>query len=396
MPLFAVGLLAAPAALSASSSRLIPEREWRLAAELHRSRVRRLLSPGFAPAPPPALTKRGEPSARMAGAADGFRKLDAAHPVFNFFEQYYGVTGGKGPRRLARWSPPLESPGGVLLEAATADDLGDGTLHLRGAQVLDGGGGVLYDPAACVPADASPFLWHRDVLAATEAAPPITSCYGLHEWAMLYHPEGAPEPPSARYQGSALQLRVDRETLNAAVEGGVSCTHVDALRFFAPAAARHNRHGGRLERIDQLRLEQPGCVHAHMDLLKAALRLSPWLPAELLADALEVAIAARSLDVAASPYDASAYGLPPIRVELPSGRDEYRAAQVELMHRAAPVRAALRAAFDAYLQAAFCPADVAAAEAAPGEDRFAVATPAGPPWRKALLQRPERTSLPKR
>lgn len=84
MPLFAVGLLAAPAALSASSSRLIPEREWRLAAELHRSRVRRLLSPGFAPAPPPALTKRGEPSARMAGAADGFRKLDAAHPVFNF------------------------------------------------------------------------------------------------------------------------------------------------------------------------------------------------------------------------------------------------------------------------------------------------------------------------
>ena len=35
-------------------------------------------------------------------------------------------------------------------------------------------------------------------------------------------------------------------------------------------------------------LEQPGCVHAHMDLLKMSLRLAPWLEAELLADCLEV------------------------------------------------------------------------------------------------------------
>ena len=36
-------------------------------------------------------------------------------------------------------------------------------------------------------------------------------------------------------------------------------------------------------------MEQPGCVHAHMDLLKMALRISPYLEAELLADCLEVA-----------------------------------------------------------------------------------------------------------
>ena len=35
---------------------------------------------------------------------------------------------------------------------------------------------------------------------------------------------------------------------------GLRCTHVDALRFFAPAAAPLNHHGSFLEREDQLRL----------------------------------------------------------------------------------------------------------------------------------------------
>ena len=43
-----------------------------------------------------------------------------------------------------------------------------------------------------------------------------------------------------------------------------------------------------------------------------ALRLSPYLEAELVADCLEIALAARSLDVAASPYDATDWGLPPV------------------------------------------------------------------------------------
>jgi hypothetical protein len=33
----------------------------------------------------------------------------------------------------------------------------------------------------------------------------------------------------------------------------------DALRFFAPAAGPLNHHGASLERMDQLRLEQPAC-----------------------------------------------------------------------------------------------------------------------------------------
>ena len=102
-----------------------------------------------------------------------------------------------------------------------------------------------------------------------------------------------------------------------------------------------------------------------MDLLKMALRLSPYLEAELVADCLEIALAARSLDVAASPYDATDWGLPPVSpkpnpnpipnanananpnpnppqvcIETAEGRQSYRRQQEALMRRAAPVRAA--------------------------------------------------------
>ena len=111
------------------------------------------------------------------------------------------------------------------------------------------------------------YVWYREVLGRTLGPDraPVLHCYGLHEWAMQYQPAGARPPPSATYQAHAMPLRVDRATINAAVERkGVSCTHVDALRFFAPAAAPLNSHGATLERVDQLRLEQPACVHAHM------------------------------------------------------------------------------------------------------------------------------------
>lgn len=229
----AVSAVAHPPVLHAGV-RVIPEAHWRASACAHADRVRSLLEPGMLPPAPACLTKKGLPSSRASTPADGWRPLDSAHPVFNFFEQYYGVAGGKGTRRLARWSAPVGEGGcAVLLEGATASDMGSGTLHLRGATVVEAGevgpAGVLYDPVASRPPslDATPFLWHRAVLAATTAAEPVTHCYGLHEWAMQYWPEGAPEPPSARYQSGAMRLRVSRSTLNAAVETGVSCTHVD-------------------------------------------------------------------------------------------------------------------------------------------------------------------------
>jgi hypothetical protein len=64
----------------------------------------------------------------------------------------------------------------------------------------------------------------------------------------------------------------------------VVCT---ALRYFAPSAAPLNKHGATLRREQQTALEQPACVHAAMDLLKIALKLHPYLRAELVGDALE-------------------------------------------------------------------------------------------------------------
>jgi hypothetical protein len=202
---------------------------------------------------------------------------------------------------------------------------------------------------------------------------------------MQYQPPGAAAPPSAKYQ-QHLTLRVSRETINAAVERrGVSCTHVDALRFFAPAAAPLNHHGASLERMDQLRLEQPGCVHAHMDLLKMAMKLRPFCDPLLLQRILELALAARRLDVAASPYDATPYGVGVIPIETSEGRLQYRTEQRLLMEEAEPIRQDLLKVFECLLAMGFEESIVRQADLHPRPERFAKAEPGGLPWRKNLI-----------
>eukprot|EP00571_Detonula_confervacea_P001968 CAMPEP_0172319884 /NCGR_PEP_ID=MMETSP1058-20130122/38971_1 /TAXON_ID=83371 /ORGANISM="Detonula confervacea, Strain CCMP 353" /LENGTH=473 /DNA_ID=CAMNT_0013035029 /DNA_START=129 /DNA_END=1547 /DNA_ORIENTATION=- len=286
--------------------------------------------------------------------------------------------------------------GGILLENANLDDLG-GTLYLRGSvpvpmeesdsmlqssiqsttantddnddpeQQLHG---ILYNPAVFydrhLPIEEddierrkklrktiAPFQWYSSILQTTMESEPILHCYGLHEWAMQYHPEGSPPPPSAKYQ-SSLKLRVSREVINEAVERkGIRCTHVDALRFFAPAAGPLNHHGHELERMDQLRLEQKGCVHAHMDLLKIGLKLHGFISSELLLEILELSLAARQLDVEASPYDATEYGARIVPVETNEGRKMYRDEQIVLMQRSEPIRRRLLDAYEVFMKLAF-------------------------------------------
>ena len=199
----------------------------------------------------------------------------------------------------------------------------------------------------------APFQWYASILRTTLDSDPVLHCHGLHEWAMLYHPTGAEPPPSASYQRN-LELRVSRDAINSAVERrGIRCTHVDALRFFAPAAGPLNVHGSVLARTDQLRLEQRGCVHAHMDMLKIGLKLGAFVNADLMYDVLNVALDARRLDVMASPYDVSAYGLDAVPIESADGRRTYRAMQYELMGRAEPVRRRLLDAYDDFMTLAF-------------------------------------------
>jgi hypothetical protein len=261
--------------------------------------------------------------------------------------------------------------GKILLEGACEDDLG-GVLHLRGAMIDDDG--IAYSPAVFYgrnidtrvqlchdennAADEAhravkAYLWYRAVLQQTLTAEPVLYCHGLHEWAMLYQPDGASPPPSGKYQAH-LPKRVSRSVINELVElRGVNCTNVDALRYFAPAAAPLNHHGCPLPRMDQLRLEQPACVHANMDLLKMALRLQPFIDCQLLVRVLDVALQARRLDVAASPYDASAYGVGVVAVETPEGRALYRKEQSAIMEQAQIVRSDLLHAYDEFLYLAF-------------------------------------------
>lgn len=394
----------------------VAEPAWRAAVAQHRDTIHTLLQPGLTPHK--HALNSGKLRQQNVDHIDRWTALDPLNPVYNFLIEYYGLKGAKGPRRLARWSP---SPalilgradaidtveellstsqtktattitdesircGGILLEGANPDDLGT-TLHLRGS--MPHPNGVVYSPHIffnqAETKAANPFYWYRSILQQTLTAEPVLHCHGLHEWAMQYWPDGAEPPPSQKYQKN-IPLRVSQQTINRAVERrGISCTHVDALRFFAPAAGPLNHHGSSLTRQDQLKFEQPACVHAHMDLLKMSMRLQPYCDPVLVQRVLSLALSARTLDVAASPYDASCYHVEVIPIETFEGRAIYRQQQVQLMVEAKPIREELLRAYDLFL--AFGGPIIS--PLSPDPERFARAEPGGLPWRKNLIDMAE-------
>src|SRR6185312_15611759 len=119
----------------------------------------------------------------------------------------------------------------------------------------------------------------------------------------------------------------------------IRCTHFDAFRFFTPSAVPRNRL--QPTRETQPALEQPGCLHAGMDLYKWAYKLSPATPGELVADCFELAAEIRELDMRASPYDLAGHGYTPVTIETPEGKAEYVAAQRAFAERGAVLRARL-------------------------------------------------------
>ena len=80
-------------------------------------------------------------------------------------------------------------------------------------------------------------------------------------------------------------------------------------------------------RDDRASFEQPGCLHAGMDLYKHAFRLTPMICSDLVADCFELARDIRVLDMRAAPYDLADLGFEPVRIETPEGKQEYAAAQ---------------------------------------------------------------------
>ena len=171
----------------------------------------------------------------------------------------------------------------------------------------------------------------RRLLTATAGRPAQTGCFGMHEWAMVYR------QPTEQLRHSAYALRLGPDGTDAVVESHqIRCSHYDAFRFFTPAAAPRNALRPTLDR--RVDLEQPGCLHANMDLYKWAHKLSPLVPSDFVADCFELAREIRELDMRASPYNLSALGVEPVRIETPEGKQEYVSAQRAFAARASALR----------------------------------------------------------
>jgi len=245
------------------------------------------------------------------------------HPVEDFLFTYYGLR----PARLRRWHPGA----GVALLGPQARERLAWRDHVPAA-----GGGVTLDVAAWLARRGDAVRHVHDLLAATASRPPHLACFGLHEWAMVYR------LPADDVRHAGWPLRLGPAGTDAVVEAHpLRCTHHDAYRFFTDAARPLN--ATRPCREDQVAQEQPGCLHATMDLYKWAYKLLPAVPSELLADAFALARDARALDMRASPYDLRALGHEPVPVETPEGRAVYVEEQRRFAARGAELRARLLA-----------------------------------------------------
>jgi hypothetical protein len=284
----------------AVSPTALPAEEWTARAKAHAERI-------------DALTA-GARARRAAGQR---------HPVEDFLYEYYNTR----PSLLRRWHP---GPGVALAGPAPH-------AHWRWYRTDDDT--VRLDVAGFLADRGATVRFVRGLLDATASRPAFTGCFGLHEWAMVYR---------ADEHRHTLPLRLGQEGTDAVVEGHpLRCTHFDAFRFFTPAAVGLNRL--QPTRATQPQLEQPGCLHATMDLYKWSLKLAPATPSELVADCFELAADVRTLDMRASPYDLRDHGYEPVAIETHEGRAAYVAAQRGFAERGAVLRRRLLAVCDQVL-----------------------------------------------
>jgi hypothetical protein len=269
------------------------------------------------------------------------RREGIKHPVHDFLFTYYSQR----PAALRRWHPGW---GVGLVDAGSAYDGVKGYSPIvQNEKPVDGG------PAAAERSGLSVSVEYlesqvplidsvRRLLAATAGRTPTLGCFGLHEWAMVHGTQ------DIRH---GWPLRLGPAGTDEVVESHrITCSHFDAFRFFTDSARPLNTlQPGRDDRPDY---EQPGCLHAGMDLYKHAFRLTPLVASELVADCFELAWDIRELDMRASPYDFGDLGFEPVRIETSVGKQEYVAAQRSFAERGAPLRRRLIDECDRLLTAA--------------------------------------------
>tara|TARA_R110000868_G_scaffold37111_13_gene131591 strand:+ start:6451 stop:7341 length:891 start_codon:yes stop_codon:yes gene_type:complete len=252
---------------------------------------------------------------RLVGDYLKNRSAHIKQPVLDFLFQYYAFR----PSALKRWSPGigigLEVSGESILPEISEFKIEDGIVFL--------------DPVLFPEKRIRSTNWILGMLKSTQSRKPAFGCFGMHEWAMVYKAE--------KPRHDQVPLRMEPEELATFVESRpLVCTHFDAYRFFTKEAVPMNKF--ELSRETFADSEQPGCIHSNMDLYKWAHKLYPWIGSDLVLEAFELALEARTIDMKASPYDLLEYDLEPIKIETDAGRLEYVKAQEAIFEKGIPVR----------------------------------------------------------
>lgn len=243
------------------------------------------------------------------------------HPVEDFLFTYYSYK----PAILRRWHPGA----GVVL--ADAEERRSWRWY-----AAVGVSGAAVDADAFRTDRGNVYRGVVGLLRATLRRTPVFGCFGLHEWAMVYR---------AEQPRHAVPLRLGAAGTDAVVEASeLRCTHFDAFRFFTDDAVPLNRRP--LARDTAVETEQPGCLHAGMDVYKWAIKLGPLVPGDVLLDAFELARDIRTLDMRASPYDLINWGYSPVAIETTDGKAEYVRMQRVLSERSQRLRERVLAAVD--------------------------------------------------
>jgi len=166
-------------------------------------------------------------------------------------------------------------------------------------------------------------------LTSTAGRPARTGCFGLHEWAMVLGQD--------ELRHNDWPLRIPQSQISKTIdEVGLRCTHFDAFRFFTDKARPLNPL--QLTRGDQVDIEQPGCLHANMDLYKIAMRWVPILGSLFARECFRLARDIRTVDMRSAPYDLAELGVQPIKVETPEGRLVFAQQQKAFSERAQGLR----------------------------------------------------------
>ena len=264
------------------------------------------------------LARQSAHQTRVRRYADPYlarRSAGKKHPVEDFLFTYYTQK----PGQLLRWHP---GAGVVLSGPAAAERTGwkyyrtpDGGEQAA-AGLPAGSMAVTVDVEAFVRDRADALQFAGIILAGTAARPAQFGCFGLHEWAMVYRQD------KFELRHEYLRLRLGPERTDEVVEENrIRCSHFDAFRFYTPDAVPLNSLVP--SRENQRVMEQPGCLHANMDLYKWTYKLAPLLPSELVMDCFELSWRIRAMDMQASPYDLAEWGYPAIRIETAEGKAEY-------------------------------------------------------------------------